>query len=54
MMKTSDHFMVGMTSCMLFICYKMFPYAPIVAVFMMWFNMAMFNTYCLKRKNDNM
>ena len=46
--------MVGMTSCMLFICYKMFPYAPVVEFFMTWFNMAMFNTYCMKRKHDNM
>ena len=54
MMKPRDHFMVGITSCMLLICYKIFPYAPIMSVFMIWFNMAMFNNYCLKRKNENM
>ena len=54
MMKTSDHFMIGMTSCMLFICYKMFHYAPVFAFFLTWFNMTMFNMYCLKRKNENM
>ena len=53
-MEPRDHFMIGITSCMLFICYKIFPYAPIVAFFMMWFNMSMFNGYCMKRKKENM
>ena len=53
MMKPSDHFMVGITSCMLLICYKMFPYAPVVAFFLTWFNMNMFNMYCLKRKYES-
>ena len=51
-MKPTDHFMVGLTSCMLLISYKMFPYAPVVAFLMAWFNMSVFNGYCYKRKND--
>ena len=53
-MRPTDHFMVGMTSCMLLICYKMFPYAPIMTLLMVWFNMSVFNAYCWKRKNDDM
>ena len=51
-MTTRDHMMVGMTSCMLFICYKMFSYTPLIAFFLAWSNMSLFNYYCYKRKND--
>ena len=54
MLRPSDHVMVGVTSIGLFVCYKMFSYAPVYALLLTWFNMAMFNTYCLWRKNENM
>ena len=44
-MKPRDHFMVGITSCMLLICYKIFPYAPLMSVFMIWFATNLWATY---------
>lgn len=53
-LETRDHMMVGVTSCMLFICYKMMLMSPILAGLLMWFNMNLFNAYCRWRKNENM
>ena len=53
-MTPSDHMMVGVTACMLFICYKMMWMYPFVAGMLMWFNMKCFDVYCLWRKSGNM
>ena len=50
-MTTSDHFMVGITSCMLFICYKIGMAHPFTAGFLIWMNLHFFDRYCLRRKN---
>ncbi len=50
---TRDHMMVGITACMLFVCYKMFASAPLFAFFLTWFNMSLFNSYCIKRRDDS-
>jgi len=51
-MTTSDHFMVGITSCMLFICYKISFMSPLTAGFMIWMNLYFFDRYCMRRKRD--
>jgi len=51
-LETRDHWMVGITSCMLFICYKIMFMHPFLAGVMIALNMNMFNRYCIKRKND--
>ena len=44
--------MVGMTSCMLFVCYKMAYYSPVYAMLIGWFNMRLFDMYAVWRRND--
>jgi len=44
--------MVGITSCMLFICYKIMFMYPFVAGMLFYFNMNMFNVYCARRKSE--
>ena len=51
-MEPRDHVMVGFTSCMLFICWKMMFMYPFVAGLLFYFNMNMFNVYCEKRRHD--
>ena len=51
-LETRDHWMVGITSCMLFICYKIMFMYPFVAGMLFYFNMNMFNVYCEKRRYD--
>ena len=50
-LRPSDHMMVGMTACMLFICYKMMWMYPFVAGMLMWFNMKCFDVYAVWRRN---
>ena len=52
LMEPRDHMMVGITSCMLFISYKMMFIYPFVAGMCMWFNIRMFNHYCMWRKSE--
>lgn len=52
MLRPSDHMMVGVTACMLYLCYKMAAYSPVYAFLLTWFNMRLFDTYALWRKND--
>ena len=51
-MEPRDHFMIGITSCMLFICWKIMFMHPFIAGVMIAFNMNMFNRYCRKRRDD--
>ena len=53
-LQTRDHMMIGMTSCMLFICYKMMVMSPLLAGMLIWFNMNLFNAYCRWRRSENM
>jgi len=53
-MEPRDHAMVGITSCMLFICYKIMFMHPFLAGIMIAFNMNMFNKYCYRRQKENM
>ena len=48
-----DHWMVGITSCMLLICYKIMFMHPFLAGVMIALNMNVFNKYCMKRKNES-
>lgn len=54
LLQPSDHMMIGVTACMLFICYKMMWMYPFAAGMLMWFNMKCFDVYCLWRKSGNM
>ena len=49
---TQDHVMVGLTSIMLFIAMKLVVFSPIWAGLMIWFNMAMFDRYCRRRRDE--
>ena len=51
-LETRDHWMVGITSCMLFICWKMMFMYPFVAGFLFYVNMNVFNRYCYMRKSE--
>ena len=50
-MTTGDHVMVGVTSIGLFVCYKMMLTNPVFATLLVWFNIRMFERYCMRRKN---
>jgi hypothetical protein len=51
LLRPSDHMMVGVTACMLYICYKMAYYSPVYALLLSWFHMRLFDVYCFWRKN---
>jgi len=53
-LETRDHIMIGVTSCMLFICYKMMVISPFGSGLLLWFNMNLFNAYCRWRRSENM
>ena len=53
-LETRDHIMIGVTSCMLFICYKMMVISPFSSGLLLWFNMNLFNAYCRWRRSENM
>ena len=52
-LETRDHWMIGVTSCMLFICYKMMLTNPVIATLLVWFNMRLFEIYCAWRKSED-
>ena len=49
---TQDHLMVGLTSIMIFIAVKVMFVFPLMSVFMIWFNMSMFDRYGKRRRNE--
>ena len=49
---TQDHAMVGLTSIMLFIAVKVMFIFPLMSMFMIWFNMSMFDRYGRRRRNE--
>jgi len=49
---TQDHVMVGLTALMLFIAMKLVVFSPIWAGLMIWFNMAMFDRYGKRRRDE--
>lgn len=49
---TQDHVMVGMTSIMLFIAMKMMFFFPLMSVFVIWFNMSLFDRYGRRRRDE--
>lgn len=51
LLQPSDHMMVGVTACMLFICYKMAAYSPVYALLLSWFHMKLFDVYAVWRRN---
>ena len=53
-LETRDHIMIGITSCMMFTCYKMMIWYPFMSGMLLWFNMNFFNAYCRWRRNENM
>ena len=44
--------MVGLTSIMIFIAVKVMFVFPLMSVFMIWFNMSMFDRYGKRRRNE--
>ena len=52
-MTTSDFLMVLFTSCMIYMSVWFIGHGVYWGLLMMWFNMKMFDIYCLKRKYDN-
>ena len=50
-LRPSDHMMVGVTACMLFICYKMMYFSPVYATLLCWVNVRLFDAYGFWRKN---
>ena len=51
-LSTQDHLMVGLTSIMLFIAVKVMFIFPLMSMFMIWFNMSMFDRYGRRRRNE--
>ncbi len=51
-LSTQDHLMVGLTSIMIFIAVKVMFVFPLMSVFMIWFNMSMFDRYGKRRRNE--
>jgi|MDTC01.1.fsa_nt_gb hypothetical protein len=51
-MTTSDFLMVLFTSCMIYMSVWFIGHGVYWGLLMMWFNMKMFDIYCLKRKYD--
>lgn len=49
---TQDHVMVGLTSIMLFIAMKMMFFFPLMSVFVIWFNMSLFDRYGRRRRDE--
>ena len=51
-MTTGDFLMVLLTSSMIYIGVWFIGHGVYWGVLMMWFNLKMFDIYCLRRKND--
>ncbi len=51
-MNTGDFLMVLFTSSMIYMGVWFVAHGVYWGILMMWFNMKMFDVYCLKRKND--
>ena len=51
-LSTQDHLMVGLTSIMLFIAVKVMFIFPLMSMFMIWFNMSMFDRYGKRRRDE--
>ena len=51
-LSTQDHLMVELTSIMLFIAVKVMFVFPLLSVFMIWFNMSMFDRYARRKRDE--
>ena len=49
---TEDHVMVGLTSLLLYVATKMMVYFPIMAFFMIWLNITLFDRYGRRRRDE--
>jgi len=49
---TEDHVMVGLTSLLLYVAAKMIVFYPLMAFFMIWLNMTLFDRYGRRRRNE--